>query len=618
MSARTTLLLFLLVAAMGAIILGVERYFPAAVDLRDVKRGPARFEKDKITRIEVLTAENTALTLARAQTGAAWEIEAPFNDLADPQKVAALILTLDGVEWIERIHREEFDAGEWQKTGLDQPRYKVLLRAGDAVVHECWFGAPAVIENSVYIGVPHSVDGETAWYLAKSEAPAVLQIPAASWRDPKLLRLPAEVITSITLTQPTGQIVLARENEHSPWSLEKPLKTRGSKERITELLSTLLNIEITEARELAATTNGSSQTNGTQAHSADEISVLIESKPRDKSYAFTLKKPADDKQVTTTATAAWRKFTFTVAAKNLIGLWVSPNALRDHLLAQIDGERLQFITISSKTHPDVNLRNEGNSWYLQRHGQWDPANGERVARCLNALNTHEILQFAADTAADLAPFGLDVPFQTVTWTTAREKPVKLMFGHNEASTQFFAKYDNEPFIYRIDTSLLPSLPTDGIKWKGLGALRFTTFALRRITIAQGAFAPTVLDYNPVTAEWKASRGGRDVTEEIDRVKADQLASNLARFTVQDWSADRSDAIEALKTPFLTIQIVLGEPGRTDGPVREVEMAFSPTQPNAETAFYYGQIKGDPDIFYLTRTALLQNFGNSVFKPQAVK
>ncbi len=615
MRARTTLLLFLLVAALAATILGIERYFPSAQELREINRGPVRFAKDQVTRIEILTAENTPLTLVR--NAAVWQIEAPFDDLADPQKVAALVLTLDGVEWIERIHRAEFDADEWQKTGLDKPRYKVRLLAGDAVVHECWFGAPAAIENSVYLGVPGAKGAETAWYLAKSAAPVVLQIPAASWRDPKLLRLPAEVITSITLSQASGQIVLSRENEHAPWSLDKPLKTRGSKERITELLSILLNIEITEAKDGATAANGATSTAEAQTTAADEIKVTIESKPRAKSYALTLKKPAADQQ-TTSATTAWRKPTFTVAAKNLASLWLKPNALRDHLLAQIDGEKLDFITLTSKTHPEISLRNESGSWYLLRHGQWDPANGERIARCLNALNTHEILQFAADTAADLAPFGLDDPFQTLTWTPSREKPVKLMFGHNADNTQFFAKYDSEPFIYRIEASLLPSLPTDGIKWKGLGALRFTTFALRRITMSLGANAPVVLDYHPVTAQWKATRGGREVTDEIDRVKADLLANSLARFTVQDWAADRSNALEALKTPFLTIQIVLGEPGRMDGPVREVEILFSPTQPNAETAFYFGQIKGNPDIFYMTRSALLQIVGDGVFKPQPVK
>lgn len=603
--------MFLLVASMGAIILGIERYFPSAIDKREVRRGPTRFEREKVTRIEILTAENVPLTLVR--DGTAWRIEAPYQDLADPQKVAALIISLHGVEWIHRVHQEEFDAAEWQKTGLDKPRFKVRLLAGEAPVYECWFGSPGAVENSLYIGIPDAGNHETAWYLAKSEAPMVLQVPAASWRDPKLLRLPAEVITSITLNQPSGQIVLSRENEHAPWLLEKPLKTRGSKERITELLSAILNIEITEAKDVAATTKEDPQT-----ARADEIKVTVESKARNKSYEFTVKKPADDKQAVTTATTAYRKPAFTVVAKNLLSLWVSPNALRDHLLAQIDGERLDFLTITSKTHPEINLRNEGGSWYLQRHGKWDPANGERVGRCLDALNSYEILQFAADSAADLTPFGLDDPFQTVTWTPQREKPVKLMFGHNPESTQFFAKYDSEPFVYRIDASLLPSLPTDGIKWKGLGALRFTTFALRRITMALGAYAPVVLDYNPVTAEWKASRGGHDITAELDRVKADQLAASLSRLTVQDWAADRSDALQALKTPSLTIQVVLGEPGRLDGPVREIEILFSPTQPNATTAFYFGQIKDDPDVFYMTNNALLQIAGINIFKPKQAK
>lgn len=617
MKIRTTIILFLLVATVGVLILGLERYFPSAQDLRDLKRGPERFEKEKVTRIEVQNTDNTSLILTRDTT--AWQIESPFNDLADPQKVAALVLSLNGVEWIERIRREEFDENEWQKTGLDKPRYKVRLLAGNNVVHECWFGSPAVVENNVYVGVPNPDSGETAWYLARSEAPLVLQIPAASWRDPKLLRLPAEVITGITLTQASGQIVLARENEHASWSLEKPLKTRGSKERITELVSTLLNIEVAEARDAAAgASKGTTPTGANGVPAADEIKITVESKPRAKSYELTLKKPADPKQATTTASTSYRKPAFTVASKDLSALWVQPNDLRDHLLAQIDGERLEFITITSKTHPEVSLRNDGGSWYLLRHGKWDPANGDRIGRCLNALNTHEILQFAADTAADLAPYGLDDPFHTISWTPAGEKPVKLMFGHNPESTQFFAKYENEPFIYRIDASLLPSMPSDGIKWKGLGALRFSTFALRRIVLAPGANPPIILDYNPVTAQWKASRGGRDVTEEIDRVKADQLAGNLAKFTVEDWAADRSEALQALKTPFLTIQIVLGEPGRADGPVREVDILFSPTQPNADTAFYYGQIKDDPDVFYITRSGLLQLVGDAIFKPKPVK
>ena len=136
-------------------------------------------------------------------------------------------------------------------------------------------------------------------------------------------------------------------------------------------------------------------------------------------------------------------------------------------------------------------------------------------------------------------------------------------------------------------------------------MRFTTFALRRITLSLGAAAPLVMSHDPATAQWTATRAGKDITEDIDRVKADRMAGMLAKFSVQDWSASRSDAIQALKTPYLRIQILLGEAGRTDGPVREINLVFSPTQPNADTAFFYGQIEGDPDVFYVSRKSLLE-------------
>ena len=47
MNTRTTVILFLIVAGLGALILGVERYFPSAQELREIKRGPPASKKTK-------------------------------------------------------------------------------------------------------------------------------------------------------------------------------------------------------------------------------------------------------------------------------------------------------------------------------------------------------------------------------------------------------------------------------------------------------------------------------------------------------------------------------------------------------------------------------------------
>ena len=601
MNSRTTIFLFVTVLALAGLILGIERYFPSAVQLREMRKGPTRVDREKVTLVEITDQSGTVTTLKKS--GKNWE---SGQDLADPQKVALLIEALDAVEWVERVNQEEFDAKEWAKTGLDKPRHKVRLLAGSAVVHECWFGSASVIEGSFYIGMPQTGDQASAgmaWYVARTLAPSLLQLPAVAWRDSKLVRVPAESIHRVTLTQAGGQIELFRESEHLPWVLLRPLKTRASKERVNELLSALLNIEIIDAKEPAAT--GSTKAEA-QTPDVDELKVQIETSEKGLIYDLTLKKPAsDNKDTSTMAMTSHRKQVFTVSTKDLARLWVEPNVLRDHMLAQINADALKAITITSLSFPRVQLRNDDGSWLLERHGKWEGANGERLARMLNALNTHEIVEFSADTAANLAPYGLDQPFQTISWTYPQFKPVTLLFGANAESTKFYAKYENEPFVYRIDPSLLPSIPPDGIKWKGLGALRFSTFALRRITLSLGAAAPLVMSHDPATAQWTATRAGKDITVDIDRVKADRMAGMLAKFSVQDWSASRSEAIQALKTPYLRIQILLGEAGRADGPVRETNLVFSPTQPNADTAFFYGQIEGDPDIFYVSRKALLE-------------
>jgi hypothetical protein len=125
----------------------------------------------------------------------------------------------------------------------------------------------------------------------------------------------------------------------------------------------------------------------------------------------------------------------------------------------------------------------------------------------------------------------------------------------------------------------------------------------------------VLNYKSSAASWTGTRAGKDISADIDRIKADRMAGMLSKLTVQDWSASRSEALLALKTPYLRIQLVLGEPGRDDGPVREVNLALAPTQPNADTAFFYGQVEGGADVFYISRKALLEVMA-SPFKDKA--
>ncbi|GEP44828.1 DUF4340 domain-containing protein [Brevifollis gellanilyticus] len=607
MRLRTTLLLLLLALGLGAVIVGIERYMPSTRELAEMRKGPVRFEQKSVTQIDLDSSGGDGVSLQ--WDGAQWWVRRPFNDLADPVRVEKLLTELRNIGWINRVHREEFEGdAAWDKTQLGKPRHVVRLNAGSKPVLNLRLGATTPIEGSHYItlkDVAH--DGEHAHYVAKTTLPDLLKATANDWRDPKLLRLPADFVTNLKLVQAGGQIELSRVDAKAPWMLVKPLSTRASKERVGELLSTLLNLTIKDASEPA---NGAAKpavaAPATGEISAQEMKVSITVQGLPQPFDLTLTRPAKPDAAETVAHASYRKPVFTILSKTLSLLWSEPNQLRDRMLARIDKEVVSSIDITSSLHPAIHLEKKSDSWFIQRGDKLSPANGDRIFGFFDSLNTFQVLEFTADTASNLTPYGLDNPFLTASWVEAGAKPVKLLLGTNAASTEFFAKYDHEPSVYRIDATILPNIPQDPIKWKGLGVMRFTQFALRQISLAAGTAPPTVLKYDSTTAQWTGTRAGQDITPMLDRVKADKLAGSLAKLNVQDWVGDITNAIPALQKPALHVVVTLGEPGTNTGPTRDLVLSFAPTQAdNMNSALFFGQLQGDADVFYIAKTSLLE-------------
>jgi hypothetical protein len=162
--------------------------------------------------------------------------------------------------------------------------------------------------------------------------------------------------------------------------------------------------------------------------------------------------------------------------------------------------------------------------------------------------------------------------------------------------------------------VLDLFPKDNVRWKSLSPLRFSQFSLRRIELAMGTQPPTILDYDPITAEWHAARAGQDLTGILDRVKADQLANKLGTMVVSDWVQNRTEAAKALSKPAITVGIsLLAEAGNMQSEVRQHTFIFSPTQEGKTSAFFYGRLDQSPQFFIINRVELLDLLGHSVFR-----
>lgn len=591
MRLTTTILMLVLAVALAAAIIGIERFLPSTREAESKRLNPISFPANEADRIE-LQIKESRIVLAKEK--GIWRVEQPFQDFADPDLASRLLASLGSIEWLQALIRDDFDQASWEKTGLDAPAASAKVLSQGRVAAEASFGNASAIEGAVCLSIAEK-DGRRH-HLGRTDLPQLFQKPVEEWRDPRLLRVQPESVSRIVLAAAGGQIEAVRDTPRADWRLVKPLQTLGNTARIDDLLGVLLGLKITAA---AAGKKGG-DTTAAASPAADELAVTLEVAGFGPLTA-TLVKPAAN-SAATTATVSHRASVFTVTSEQLASLWAQPNDLRFDKLARINPDAVTEVRIESLAHAPVVLAKQADAWMLQRHGQMEPANGERLSVLFEALATHRIREFASDSASNLEAFGLAKPFLTVSWLLAGGKPGKILFG-TDGKESVFAKHESEPFVYRIAPAVLNAFPSDGVKWKGLTPLRFSIFALHRITLSMGTAPSWALAYNPDTAGWSGSVAGRDITASIDRVAADRLADSLASLTVQDWAQDRTDGILALREPEITVRIDLGEPGNAAGPVKQRVLHFSPTQKGAQTAIYFGQLDNGPDVFFITRERL---------------
>lgn len=601
----TTILMFLCAIALVIGIVAVEHKLPSTKEAEAQRQHPLAFNSGDVDGVE-LDIEEVRTVLAR-QDGA-WMVREPFEDRADPDLIARLLKELQDVEWIETITKEQMQGDSWKKSGLESARIRVRLKSNNATLAEAWFGNPAPLEGSVCVST--ALPGRpTVHHVAKTAVPVLLKNPAETWRDSKLLRFPANKVTRITLSDGAGLIEVARTLQAPTWMLVKPLKTRGHEEHIEEMIAALQNLKVDAATDGKTKPAATAVPGATGASGSLEISLeLVGGAAPVKAV---LKNPGDQQTTTTEASVSDRKSTFTVSSEALQSLWARPNDLRDDKLARFKPETVTEIKIESIVHPDVVLQKQNDSWFLQRHGQMEPANGERAATLFSALNTHRIREFSSDSASNLEAYGLHKPLLSITWTTTDKESRRISFG-SDGKESVFAKYDSEPYVYKVAPAVLAAFPPDSVKWKGLNPLRFSIFALRRVSLALGTAPPVVLDYNPDSSQWSGTLAGKDITSMIDRVKADRLAASLSKMQVQDWVQDRTNAVTALANPGITVTVDLGTPGNPAAPLTQRTLRFSTTNPGTDTALYFGQLDGGPDVFYITRESLREMLA-SVFK-----
>ena len=582
MKLRTTILLLALTVGLLAFIFLHERRQPGTREREALATHPYSFSPGDADEIEITRKDDTLRLLSR---NGQWTIGQPFEDPADPDLVKQILESIPALEWVEKLERDQLKKEDLKRVGLGDAAIKLIVRSKGAPLAQFSLGAAAPLEGCAYASI--AGDKESI-FVARTGLPTLLARIDDEWRDPKLVRLKAEDISRFAINAGSGSMEFTREKGR-PWRIVKPIQTRGSDDRVNAVITAFLNLKVKPAR---ITTPAP-----TAGPELPVMTVTLEGPSLARPVVLTFHPNADPTGEVQTE-ASNREGVFLASAK-VNDFWkLQPNHLRDQNLVAIPKDQISSLRIRSQAHAEVVLDKQGENWMLKRFGTVEPANQERVTKLIDSLNTAQVRDFLSDAGTNLETWGLHQPFLSIEW--GQEGTTKVLEFGQGAEGVLTARVTDEPFIYRVGTSLLSSIPPDSLRWRGTKILNESIFAARRIIVAEGDRPALTLFHNPDDTSWTGSFAGRDVTSQIDKAKANQLLQKLVEFQVSDWNSDRSSALQALKNPTLTVQLLLKPPGSPDAVNRAVTLTFAPLQPGMDTALYHGRKDQDPDTFLISR------------------
>ena len=539
MKARTTLILLVVVVAIGAYIKFYESKRPNTEEAARREKNVVNLNREKLDGIVI---QNGDEMIELKRSGNKWRLEAPIKDQADSAAIDNLINEIENWRKAATIPAREIAANKNQlnEYGLSKPKLRLKLVGAD-MPGEILFGKDAALEGQLYVRLGNSNDVFIAAQTLKND----VSKKAEDFRDRKLTELTTAQIARAVLKTPAGEIELIKRNEY--WQIVKPLQARGDNQKIGDLLAQVTNARI---QQFIADDRGDLHAYGL-AEPRGSLTIFkqddkqgqmlqiggVPEKNKDQLYVRFLPRGA----------------VYTLPNKLQEILNTVPNDLRDRHLVRIETNILDRITIEGTGKPKLILARKGEAWTIaSRNNQ--PANSDEARRLINTLNNEQVAKFAEDTAANLAKYGLDKPPTQLTFssfasentaeTAAGEHPfLTLSFGKVEAD-QVYARVADEPFVVAVKRSLLDNIWTDPSQWQELAIFKFKPEEIHRLSIVTDR-EQSLLRTDKDDWKWIVGNGP------INKVNVQSLLNTLASLHAVR-SITGSAATQALEKPQIAI------------------------------------------------------------------
>ena len=574
MKSKTTVIWFVLAAALFAFIWIFEHYFqPAAPEISSLLPG---LRASAVTGIQISPAGAPEISAIR--TNGVWQLEKPIAYSAQSAGIETLLAAVEKLVPVLRLTAGDLRGHKNadHEFGFETPQFFVVIQAGE----QSWqlrVGNMTAPGDGVYVRVVGG-DGafvtDTAWL-------QLLPHSAGDWRDTALVAA-AGVCDWIVITNGAKaiELELRRDPTNHLWHMIRPWPARADSLRITVALQQLRMARVTQfvsdnpKEDLAAFGLQPAELDVWLGRGTNYFAAVHAGKSSTENPAQIFVRREGSGAVLATAKESLLPWRGTV------------NDFRDPQLFELTAPVAEIEVRGETNSAGFTLQLSGtNSWSVA--GEKFPADADNVSAFVRTLAGFRVLEFVKDfnTALDLQSRGLAPPARTITLRTVAGDTnsvlAQLLFGATETN-KVFVKRADEGFVYALTTNDFNQLPENGWEFRNRRIWSFSETNVAKVTLHQGGKTRQLLRTG--ANSWSPAPGSQGI---IDPLAVEETVHRLGELAATGWVGRNFPAPEkfGLNTNNLelTVELKTGEKRIVD---------FGGVVPQSQTVFAAVTLDGE--------------------------
>jgi hypothetical protein len=566
-SILVTLLIALITAALGALALwqfregNLHRMFgmpPTPLG----KRIFPQFDPNEAAQIRLKSGDVRATFI---KTAVGWRAIEPWQDRMDTRAAGAIIGFTSQTIAEDLVPREEMDP---ELAGFGSKSHEIHIRntKGESLAYfrlgrrTPWEYLPQAGGDksapTIYL-MPLEKGRKSHVYAATGDILPLFKDHFKYLRDHRPFYFNPLNLQQMRIKTAEGELTLGRETLRSPWRILKPLDLATDSEAMKNLLERLVEFQAVKLSDRSEVTIPS------KGAGSNHMEIALKDYGAQSETVLNIFPSEDPNARTTQAIVSDRPDTvFHLPLKSepdlvsISDLPLTVNELREAKLTHLNIASVRGIAIESVASPMILLSREPPApWLVTVNNREQTANEHRLYELLKAVTETRALSFVTDSAPeDLSSWGLDRPVLKLTFLAKSNEALTLHFGL-DTKGGLYAMRKGTTTVMSLDIGFLDKIAVRQHEWRHARLSSFNRVDITRIKRQQNGLEPLELAYDFKKDTWQAFQGAKDMTANLDPLKANFLIGAIEKLEVTSWLAGNDEeAAAALENPCLKFEI----------------------------------------------------------------